>query len=175
MKIVKSTFSATLLSFLVISCGDDALRNRLQMSDTSLQRSSSNLNFQVLNSSVAGNIAGTGSLRLDGGKLHVEFESDGHSPNSRHIQVVYDKTRCPLDSDDANGDGFIDYQEAIGTAGELVQLTSDLSEEGEYPTADEDGKYQYKASADSSLSNSSLEGRVVIIHGISETVTLPDT
>ena len=75
---------------------------------TDLQRSLSNLSFQGLNTSVAGNIAGSGSLRLTGGKLHIEFESDGHSPNSRHIQIVYNKSRCPLDTDDVNGDGIAD-------------------------------------------------------------------
>src|SRR5690606_11912032 len=135
----------------------------------------SNLTFQSLNTSVATNITSSGSLNLNGGKLLVELESDGHAPNSEHIQIIYSKSGCPLDSDDANGDGIIDYQEAIGEATELLPLTSDFSSNGEYPSADESGKYKYQASQDSSLDKSSLEGRVIIIHGVSNSVTLPDT
>lgn len=106
-----------------------------------------------------------------------------------HRQSVHLGTRCPSQSDDRNGDGFVDYQEAMAVVGPvMIPLDNDISSQaagaGSYPRG---GGMTYNRSA--SLSRISadlwqldengadeitklasgepmgLNSRVVLIHG----------
>ncbi len=175
MKILNSILGVSIFSALVlVSCGENSLRSGKQSIQSEPQSSSSQLVFGPLNASVAGNISASGNISIDGGKILVDLESTGHTAGTEQMQKVFNLERCPLDTDDANGDGLIDYQEAIGNASVVLPLTSDLTDEGEYPKSTEAG-FSYKASGETTLKNEDLNKRVVIIFGVAADKELPDT
>lgn len=175
MKILNSILGVSIFSALaLVSCGENSLRSGKQSIQSEPQSSSSQLVFDSLNTSVAGNISAAGNISIDGGKILVDLESTGHTAGTEHMQKVFNLERCPLDTDDANGDGLIDYQEAIGDASAVLPLTSDLTDQGEYPKATEAG-LSYKASGDTTLKSDDLNKKAVIIFGIASDKELPDT
>jgi hypothetical protein len=104
-----------------------------------------------------------------------------------HLQSIHTGQRCPTLSDDSNGDGLIDINEAYKAVGEvLIPLDADINSavnaEGIYPLG---GGYTYTAQASlANLENDvrqrvnqnlNLSGRVVLIHGVNGWTTLPDS
>ena len=175
MKTLNSILGISLFSTLVlVSCGESSLRSKQELVQSEPQSSTSQLIFGALNSSVAGNIAAAGNISIDGGIILVDLESTGHTAGTEHMQKVFNVERCPVDSDDANGDGLVDYQEAIGNASVVLPLTTTLTEEGEYPKSTEDG-YTFKTSADSTLKSNDLDKKAVIIFGVGSDKELPET
>lgn len=70
---------------------------------------------------------GTAVFRVKGDELEVRTEMDDDQ-RVTHRQAVHVGTRCPNLSDDANGDGFVDYQEALAVVGSAyLPLDNDLS------------------------------------------------
>jgi hypothetical protein len=119
-----------------------------------------------------------------------------------HMQSVHEGTKCPTMEDDLNQDGFIDAVEGEMVYGKvLIPLDADLNaqhlELGTYPVADQYGLYVYSSVAsyerfitDLKAENLNpngyltklkpdekleLEGKVVIIKGVSRAALLPDT
>src|SRR5690606_38610819 len=123
-------------------------------------------------------------------------------PKAWHMQHVYTGDRCPTQNDDLNLDGFIDIVEAEAVLGKiLIPLDSDISSQNSgrrfFPLADLSGSYHYervtsfrrffadlkspdkdpndnmiKLSPEEGLE---IEGKAVLIQGISEDVELPET
>lgn len=104
-----------------------------------------------------------------------------------HMQSIHTNTRCPNASDDKNGDGYVDINEAYAVVGKvLVPLDSDLNNQalgaGIYPMG---GGYTYvEAASLKSLEsdvksrtgeNLNLGGRVVLMHGVNANTTVPAT
>ncbi len=100
-----------------------------------------------LNSNVSGLISGTVEIIYEWGTFEVRT-SLAEAPDSPHLQYIYMGKSCPDPSTDTNQDRFIDGIEAQTTAGEILM---DLDDE------------------------ISLAGKVVIIHGVPSTTSLPET
>ena len=70
---------------------------------------------------------GGATFRVDGDKLTVKSFLDDAS-GVTHRQSVHVGTACPTPANDSNGDGMIDYQEALKAVGPvLIPLDGDLS------------------------------------------------
>ena len=119
-----------------------------------------------------------------------------------HPQFLYEARSCPTMDDDTNEDGVLDQVEALETTkGILVPFDDDLAEQisatSVFPLSSGEGSYVYEEKASLSailrdlrgpdenpndryikLSENEeleLEGKIVIIHGVSATATLPET
>ena len=150
-----------------------------------------------VNMNVAGSATGSGSFLIAGDEFSSTLQVDG-APSGTHIQHVHVGSRCATLGDDENGDGYIDAVEAGNiSGGALIPLDSDLRSQeagGRYPSG---ASYSYnettsfqtmladlrledtntndilvKLGADEDLN---LEGKVVQIHGLPATTTLPPT
>lgn len=150
-----------------------------------------------VNTNIAGEATGTGSFRIEGDEFEATINVDG-APTGIHMQHVHVGTRCATVGDDDNGDGYIDAVEAGNVSGgALIPLDSDLRAQeagGRYPSG---RKYDYNEStsfqamlADLRLPDAdtndtlvklgadedlNLEGKVVEIHGVPASTTLPST
>lgn len=154
-----------------------------------------------LNTDVAGATSGIVNFRIQGDEVEADVIVDGAPKLVMHRQNIRTGTVCPTAENDLNKDGFVDTAEADLISGKiLIPLDSDINSQlsgGNYPVARSNGKYYYQEAA--SLTNMiadlysphenidesyfkleagqelNLSGRVVIIHGIAESVNLPDT
>lgn len=124
----------------------------------------------------------------------------GSKPNVEYKQAIYTGRRCPSLKDDLNKDAYIDMQEALAAIGQsIIPLDGNLNsqKEGQYiwPNGKDTGKYFYQMSASFDRMFSDLKlpdedrrdnitklpldggltfpGRVVIIQGLSEKISLP--
>ncbi len=153
--------------------------------------------FSPVNANVAGEATGTGTFRIEGDEFESTINVDG-APSAIHMQHVHVGSRCATVADDENGDGYIDAVEAGSiSGGALLPLDSDLRAQeagGNYPSG---ATYDYNEStsfqamlADLRLpdedstdilvkldpdENLNLEGKVVEIHGVPTSTTLPAT
>lgn len=150
-----------------------------------------------VNPNVAGEATGTASFRHEGDEFEAIVNIDG-APTAIHMQHVHIGSRCPAPADNENGDGYIDAVEAGNVSGgALVPLDSDLRSQaagGIFPSG---MTYEYNEStsfqamlADLRLpddntedtlvklgadENLNLEGKVLMVHGIPSSTTLPPT
>jgi hypothetical protein len=115
-----------------------------------------------------------------------------------HPQFIYTGSRCPTTSDDTNGDGYVDVVEAMAASGQmLVPLDSDLTAQDAGGTFPSGANYSYDESASYAAMLADLQlpdantndtivklganedlnvgKRVVIIHGVPSSTTLPPT
>lgn len=155
-----------------------------------------------LNEHIVASVQGTGEFKIAGDEVKMQIDLSGSHPYVEHIQNIRIGKKCPEMRHDTNRDGIIDIQEARSVSGDvMVPLDADLdfqdSGEETYPISNSEGVYRWfdttsyikmmddlhaedlndqdgivKLPDDKELI---LEGRVVIIHGVSETVTLPET
>ena len=141
--------------------------------------------LSTLNGHVEGNrTVGDAKFSIREGKLFVEVSVHGSPVDITHIQHLHSGSKCPDSEADANDDGFIDIQEGMSSFGQdLLKLDSDLTNQLDgtdtFPTADGMGSYLYSQSAelDEVLTEGQLEleGKTIVVHGISEDINLPDT
>ncbi|MEZ4564772.1 MAG: hypothetical protein R2853_18735 [Thermomicrobiales bacterium] len=151
-----------------------------------------------LNSSVTGGEAsGNVTFTIAGDQLTIDVTAKGVPPDMEHWQHFHgfaegnkDAT-CPSASADTNGDGIIDLIETEPVAGTTMAPLSDdpVSMDiptGTYPTADADGAYTYKKTVSLKAMQEAfaaqfpgqsldLDRRVVFIHGVPSSTSLPDT
>lgn len=156
--------------------------------------------FEPLNPSVTNKLTGAFTFSRD--KLEDELVGDVRLTNAGarviHAQNVRTGTRCPSLDDDHNQDGILDAAEGEAVYGPpLFPLDGDLSSQsghdGVFPVGDIYGNYIYsKVTTFTSFikdlrnieSNDgyrklareeplNIEGRVVIVHGIDESIELP--
>ena len=189
----------------MISCGGDS-----SSSSKSVQRQEQQLEepltegeyraiLRPMNTTINGFIPyGKAEINLSGDILSVETYLDDNA-SVAHMQNVHMGKRCPTLSDDKNGDGLIDINEAYAVVGKIIMpLDSDLS-------AQEAGKdvfpkgtsftYERSASLSSVLQDLhlkdentadhvtklaprkelSLVGKVVLMHGTSQIGNVPET
>lgn len=184
-------FSAFSLICLSSACGKKASEGHTMTSRKEKVgvRSKYRADFSSLNSSVAGMTSGTAEVEVDRDSFSVHLEVKDSPTFSTHSQFIYEATECPSYSDDKNQDEIIDPIEAqtvLGVA--LLSLDSDLSSQelGSeiFPAANGIGHYVYSqrtsysklfydlAAAGTELE---LEGKIIVIHGISEDTYLPAT
>lgn len=140
-------------------------------------------NLVPVNKKISKNVSSvvTVSKYGDDFKVHTKFKN---GPAGMHIQALYTGHACPFD--DSNADGFIDLTEAEKDIGQiLIPFDDDLSGvivgNDFFPSS---FSFDYERSTSFSLlisdlnprdRNFDLEGKIVVIHGIPETQTLPGT
>lgn len=146
---------------------------------------------------------GTAAFQRDGDIVtaYVKLKYGQRKTNLR--QGIYTGTRCPEPTDDKNKDAYIDINEARPVIGKMIipldgVLDSQTEGSAGYPTGDALlGGFNYKTTGSFSrmfadLKNPdhdpndnlvklgadeglSLQGKIVILHGINESVFLPPT
>lgn len=158
--------------------------------------------FQTMNTHLVGTIPGSASFTRKEDRLFVWLRLFAGAPKAWHMQAVYTGTRCPTMSDDTNGDGFIDIVETQAVVGKvLIPLDSDPGTQASgrafYPLGDLSGSYHYERvvsfnrffrdlqsedheAADNIVKLAAgeglqIEGKVVVIQGITEETELPET
>lgn len=158
--------------------------------------------FQTLNASVNGTVPGAANFYRKEDKIYAYVRLFAGRVSGWHQQFVYTGGRCPTMSDDTNGDGFIDIQEAEKVTGKiLIPLDSDISSQSSgrrfFPLADLSGSYSYERIASFQRFLSDLQdtdsdpaddmvklapgeplvipGKTVMILGIDEETVLPET
>lgn len=158
--------------------------------------------FKTLNGHVVGDVPGSATIQRQGDQFFAFVQLAGGAPNGWHQQDIHEGTRCPTAADDLNGDGFIDVAEGENVYGKiLIPLDSNINTQNAgrsiYPLADDGGTYFYERSGsvrkmlndlstdDKNLNDNYvkippqmgliLEGKVVVVHGTSETVSFPET
>lgn len=140
--------------------------------------------------------AATFGLKDDQLQVSISMDDDQAVP---HRQAMHLGTRCPTLADDTNGDGFVDYNEALAVVGPAIMpldndLNSQMAGAEVYPRgpamtynrtaslsrintdlwkADEDPSDNViKLSAEKSVG---FEGRVVLVHGTSSQSSFPSS
>ena len=157
--------------------------------------------FDSLNSHIGGNLYAQADLQVLNDQIVVRMDVRDSVPSTPHSQFIYSGTECPsLLTNDTNGDGNIDPIEASAVIGDiLVPLDSNIDGQdlgqNEFQAADIVGKYTYEIEgvlsrllADlhapdmnmkdeisklKSTEKLKLEGKVIVIQGIAQTVYLP--
>jgi hypothetical protein len=138
---------------------------------------------------------GSATFTVEGDKLQVNTTMDDDSAVT-HRQSLHMGTRCPTQADDANGDGLVDYNEAMKVVGPvLMPLDNDISSQlagaEVYPrgTGMTYNKTASLTAINTDLSKSDenpsdeiaktpgrgigFDGRVVLAHGTSQSALLP--
>jgi hypothetical protein len=150
-----------------------------------------------LNASKIGSApSGTASLTIDGDTLTIVVDGEGLPPDMMHLQHYHGfpdgkQAKCPTADADTNGDGYVDLIETEAAAGTTMvpfhahpatlEIPSDT-----YPSAGSHGASHYKqtesvAALKKALSEKfsgaglALDKRVVFLHGVPETATLPQS
>lgn len=142
-------------------------------------------------------VGGTVSLTRDADSFEASVDTTD-ATSAIHMQHIHAGSRCPTAADDTNGDGYVDAVEASAvTGGVLIPLDSDLrtqSAGGVYPSG---SNYSYNESASFAIMLADLQlpdtdttdsevklaageelnlgSRVVEIHGVPSSTTLPPT
>jgi hypothetical protein len=151
--------------------------------------------LHALNTKATGmQTAGEARFTIVGDSLTISVTARHVPPDMMHLQHFHGFTTsqnatCPTAAADANHDGVIDLMETEPTSGTtMVPFTSDpVSMEivtDSYPKASADGTYQYRKTVSLSALEAAfakafdgqkldLARRVVIIHGVPSTTTLP--
>lgn len=158
--------------------------------------------FVTMNPHVNGTIPGSANFFRKEQRIFAYVRLFAGGVRAWHMQHVYTGGRCPTMKDDKNGDGFIDINEAEKVLGKiLIPLDSNISSQASgrrfFPLADLSGYYHYeritnfntflrdlqeedkdptddlvKLGPDQGLR---IEGKTVLIQGVTETVDLPET
>lgn len=142
-------------------------------------------------------VGGTVSLTRDADTFEASVDVT-EATSATHMQHVHAGSRCPTAADDTNGDGYVDAVEASAVSGGvLIPLDSDLRTQtagGVYPSG---SNYSYNESTSFALMLADLQlpdtdttdsavklaageelnlgSRVVAIHGVPSSTTLPPT
>lgn len=141
-------------------------------------------------------VFGKAELVEEGDTLRIKIEATGTPPNMMHWSHFHGftdgtKGRVPTKEADTNGDGIIDLPELYAVAGQTMVPFDDAPHEmhiphDNYPHSDENGNWHYefevpigklKAKFKEKFGSEDLqlETRTVLIHGVPETIELPDT
>lgn len=143
--------------------------------------------LQAVNGSAQGilPVTGTAVFTLVDGQLTVEIDGVNMAVGVTHPQHLHRKSACPTMADDANGDGFVDVVEALGTAGGvIVPLDPDLpylAEQDNFPEPDAGGTMSFQATAtidalETAINKDlALDTRTVMLHGVLPSFVFPPT
>lgn len=153
--------------------------------------------IKPLNEDVIGStVFGEAELVENGDTLRIKIEATGTPPNMMHWSHFHgftDGTKgcVPTKEADTNSDGIIDLPELYAVARQTMVPFDDAPHEmhiphDNYPHSDESGNWHYefevpiaklKAKFKEKFGSEDLQldTRTVLIHGVPETVELPDT
>jgi hypothetical protein len=194
-KIAFFAFCTLILTFIVSCSGDSDSGNSTPIEEQQLGEYK--VTFTPLNTDLSGLPSGSGEFSINGDDFRAVLNI-GQATSAGHLQFITTGTGCPDITADTNQDGIIDVVEAITITGyPLIPLDRDLSTQlsgGNFP---EGANYNYDESTSYSLmlsdlklpdedtndifvklqemENLNLEGKAVIIHGIPDSLDLPDS
>ncbi|MCW8195491.1 hypothetical protein F6455_11895 [Proteobacteria bacterium 005FR1] len=152
--------------------------------------------FQALNPAITGDVSGEASFREVNGKLLASIQVSGVAPDTMHLQHLHGsrdfmESRCPPAAADTNDDGLIDLAESRAYSGiTLIPLHDDpvslQIKTHTYPTANQQGSYEYQHSIDLSKLQTAVKekygmdelnpGRMVVyVHSVTDKAKLPDS
>jgi hypothetical protein len=158
--------------------------------------------FTTLNPHVNGTLPGSATLHRQEDKFYAYVRLFGGAPNAWHQQYIHEGSRCPNAGDDLNADGYIDVTESNKVVGRvLIPLDANISSQSAgkniFPMSDEAGTYFYERvtpfqklfndlkDTDKNIFDNfmklapedglDIEGKVIVIHGASEDLSLPET
>lgn len=156
--------------------------------------------FYSLNSALAGNSNAEGRIQIVGDKIAVGINMKDSPARTQHAQTIYEGSECPSEVHDTNSDGFIDPIEASKILGQvLIPLDGDLNGQlagiETFPVSNFQGNYSYYKEGElsqlltdlksedldlkdelkkmSEKDELKLEGKVIVIQGISDDTYLP--
>lgn len=136
------------------------------------------------------------TFTIRGDSLTIDIKARGVAPDLAHLQHFHGfpdgrASACPTSAQDKNSDGVIDLKETEPSAGTtMVPFTADPVSMAivvnTYPTASANGDYHYTKTVSLSALEAAfgknyagqqldLDKRVVFIHGIPASTTLPST
>lgn len=176
---------------LLVSCGKNKKGGGGALGNPELYEQQSEGSYRAilrpLNNHLSGFLpTGSAEIKITGDSVMVTTLLDDDA-RVVHVQSVHRGTRCPKESDDRNGDGVIDHEEAVVASGDvLIPLDRDINSgplgENLYPSG---SGFTYGARAslmnlerdvkERTGENLNLSGRVVIIHGVAPTTKLSQT
>lgn len=170
------------LCFILIACGRKSsgagvVRENLPLEPEGIFSAT----IHPVNQNLSKKLKGAITITKYGDYFNVRIKLQ-NAPTSVHMQGLYAGDTCP--NEDSNGDGYVDANEAKKNIQHmLIPFDDDLSgwEAGNniFPV----NSYTYERSTSFALMRSDLnkkdrnlqlEGKVVVIHGVSVTDSLPD-
>jgi hypothetical protein len=136
----------------------------------------------TVNQKIGTNLNGNVTISKYGDNLSVRIKLK-NGPKGMHMQGLYTGDACPYE--DLNGDGYIDIKESEKNIKRmLIPFDGDISGRAigneYYPS----NNYAYERSTSYGLmisdlkkkdQNLQLQGRIIVIHGVDESHTLPGT
>lgn len=150
-----------------------------------------------LNAQITGsNTQGEARFVIENDTMTVTIDVKNAPPGIEHWQHFHGFTNdsaatCATEADDKNGDGIIDVVETETASGTTMvpfnKLPAEMAlGENTYPVADENGSYHYEAKIPMAglkeafakafpNSDIDLDRRVLYIHGVPDSATLPAT
>jgi hypothetical protein len=104
--------------------------------------------FETINSQKAKKISGLYVLWIEDVQFYVKVMVSNAPSKVRYQQYIHSGERCPVRSDDLNGDGIIDFSEVLQSSGKiLVPLDGVLRTQTDgidwFPLTNAGGKYSY--------------------------------
>jgi len=141
-------------------------------------------------------VTGKAELVEENDTLKIKIEAKGTPPNMLHWSHFHGfldgkKGRVPEKEADLNGDGFIDLPEVYKVAGQTMVPFDNAPQDinvphDNYPHSDENGNWNYefevpitplraKFKEKFGSEDLQLDSRTVIIHGVPDSLDLPDT
>ncbi len=153
--------------------------------------------IKSVNEDVIGtSVSGKAEFVEENDTLKIKIEATGTPPDMMHWSHFHGfpdgkKGRIPGKDADTNGDGVIDLPELYAVAGQTMVPFDDAPHDmhiphDDYPHADSKGNWTYEAEVPLAdlrkkfkekfgTEDLQLDKRTVLIHGVPETVALPDT
>ncbi|MBG9983227.1 hypothetical protein HZY86_09165 [Aerococcaceae bacterium DSM 111020] len=153
--------------------------------------------IQPVNAEIIGTeVTGYAELIEQEELLIIKIEAQGTPPNMMHWSHFHGftddrKGKVPTIADDTNGDGIIDLPELYAVAGQTMVPFDDAPHNmciphDNYPHSDAEGNWSYsyevplkdlraKFKEKFGTDDLQLNKRTVLIHGVPDTINLPDT
>jgi len=173
---------------LLVACGkkegDDSI-NSVTTLDEQFNEPSLDGNYRAvirpINTTASKIVSGAADIKIAGDQVTINLVVDD-APTVKHIQTIRSGTSCNLNGD-SNQDGLVDAIEAEGHAGEpLISLDNDIDSTFEVNDHFPQGSsYTYSETGSVSAIQNRLgrplvlEGKIIIIHGVSDMTPLPVT
>ena len=192
MQIGKLSFAAVGIASLLTSLGGVSMVHA-QQPDATYRATLLPLNSEATGSEASGDVTFT----ISGDRLTIQVTAKGVPPDTEHWQHIHgfvegdQQSTCPAASEDANTDGIIDLIETEPVADvTMVPLNDDPVSMNiptdTYPAAGPDGAYSYEKTVSLMAMQDAfaaqfpgqgldLDRRVVFLHGVPASTTLPDT
>ncbi len=145
---------------------------------------------------IGSEVRGHAEIVVDGDTVSVKIEATGTPPNMMHWSHFHGftdgrKGRVPTEEADTNGDGIIDLPELYAVSGSTMVPFDNAPHDmhiphDNYPHSDAEGNWNYEFEfplgkleenfeAKFETRDLALDKRTVLIHGIPESIELPDT